>query len=85
MCDVRDPTGTSEASWVLAHSGMGYGFDLALSKVFTTSKAKAEWLDPRTGKRQAIGPVDVTDRVAFSPPSSGSVEHDWVLIVTRVP
>lgn len=75
-CDCRG------SSWVLAHSGMGYGFTLDLSVVFACRPSVSmEWLDPRTGKVVHQGQIVPDKQVTFTPPSGGSVKEDWVLIL----
>lgn len=82
MRDVQP--GSSTSKWVIAHSGMGYGFVLDLVKAFCKEslEVRGEWLDPRTGSKQPIGIVGVDTAVRFDPPSKGSVKEDWVVLLT---
>jgi hypothetical protein len=66
---------------MIAHSGMGYGFTISLSKAFNCDRIQGEWLDPRDGTTTEIGVVDVKEQVEFSPPTKGSVKCDWVLVL----
>lgn len=38
---------------------------------------EAQWFDPRTGKRQAA----VQEKGVYTPPTSGSIEEDWCLVL----
>lgn len=72
-----------KATWVIAHSGMGYDFVLDLAKAFKASiEVKMERLDPRTGERTELGSVAVSSTVHIETPSKGSVKEDWVYILT---
>lgn len=78
---MKDQTANG-STWLIAHSGMGFAFTLDLAKAFEPgSTVRGAWLDPRTGKRQAIGQVVISDPIRFEPPTSGSVRDDWVLIL----
>lgn len=80
---MRDEQG-GKATWVVAHSGMGYDFVLDLTKAFEAgSTVKVERLDPRTGKRTGLDSVLVGESVAVVTPSKGSVREDWVFIFTQ--
>jgi hypothetical protein len=77
-----------DSSWVIAHSGMGYGFALNLTQPFGNEarprRVKMEWLDPRTGTKQVEREIDIGRAVKFEPPSKGSVKDDWVLILSCI-
>ncbi|KAK7703342.1 hypothetical protein SLS57_010991 [Botryosphaeria dothidea] len=71
--------------WV--YTGYGDAFDLdldALAEHFGTPSGRAQWYDPRQGAYRnvtgaAVFPLE--GRKTFVPPSSGGVDHDWVLSV----
>lgn len=73
-----DVIAAEKEGWLLAHSGQGYAFELDLAGF----KGEARWLDPRTGEWTGAGTVEGGVQ-RYEPPSSGGVEHDWVLEVRR--
>ncbi|KZV60446.1 hypothetical protein PENSPDRAFT_659533 [Peniophora sp. CONT] len=74
-----------EHYWVYAGYGDAFDLDLdALAGHFSAggASAKARWYDPRQGEyrnsTESSG-LALTGRKTFVPPSSGSVDDDWVL------
>ncbi|KAB2574443.1 hypothetical protein BFW01_g4189 [Lasiodiplodia theobromae] len=71
--------------WVYAGYGDAFDLDLgALAGHFgkDEASASARWYDPRQGEyRNTTGNAafDLTGRKAFVPPTSGGVDHDWIL------
>jgi len=80
---MRDGTpNAAQSTWLIAHSGMGHAFDLNLLLAFAPgANVKGVWFDPRKGETLALFSVDVSGKVRFTPPTSGSRQHDWVVIV----
>lgn len=83
----RYVAGLVSASQYWVYTGYGDAFDLdldALAEHFgaPAASANARWYDPRQGEyRNTSGNavVSLEGRKAFVPPSSGGVDHDWVL------
>ena len=76
--------GTAYSTWMAVHSGMGYAFELDLSRAFALrSVLQAQWLNPRTGRLRALGDVTVESTVHFTPPSKAGDRptDDWVLLL----
>ena len=72
MCD-------DDSTVLIAHSGMGYAFDLDITKAFPGQRSlQMKWLDPRTGE---MSECRESGNEKFVPPSSGSVAEDWVLVI----
>jgi hypothetical protein len=68
----------SDNSFVLVYLAKGQAVKLDLSQ-FPKIK-KASWYDPRDGKFEKGGKVDVKGIVEFTPPSSG-IGNDWMLVL----
>lgn len=73
---------SSKGLWALVYTPKGEEVTLDLKKAVGGSFSKAEWFHPSTGQRQeAKGKVD-GEQATFTPPTSGTIEEDWCLIVT---
>lgn len=75
----RDVYADKPSTFVYAYSGMGRPFTLDVAKAFGGTKpATSYWLNPRNGTKSSIS----VDSSEFTPPSSGSIEQDWALVLT---
>jgi hypothetical protein len=79
--DVMRDVSADYSNLLIAHSGSGYAFEIDLEAVFGEHSVTTAWFDPRTGTE---APFQLCPRqTKFTPPSAGSVKHDWVLVVRR--
>lgn len=79
--DVMRDVSADYSNLLVAHSGSGYAFEMDIGAAFGEHKVTAAWLDPRTGKE---APFEMCPgQTKFTPPTAGSVKHDWVLLVSR--
>lgn len=78
---MRDVTEIGACSWITAHSGSGWPFELNLSVFGTDKSINTEWLDPRTGQKSYAGSVSTHSCVKFSPPTRGCTGDNWVLVL----
>lgn len=70
--------------WVYSGWGDAFSVDLdAVSELWGTARvnATARWFDPRTAELQLIDSFVIAGNRTFTPPSSGGVDFDWVLII----
>ncbi|KAL8291354.1 hypothetical protein RQP46_002332 [Phenoliferia psychrophenolica] len=65
--------------WALVYTPKGEPVDVDASVFGGRALGKAEWFDPRTEERTGIEVVDGSWK--FTPPSAGSIEDDWVLVL----
>ncbi len=70
---------TRGSDYAFVYTALGKSFTVNLSKI-SGKKLNANWLDPRTGKIEAIGKIDNVGTKQFTPPRSGH-GSDWVLIL----
>ncbi|KAL3664685.1 hypothetical protein V7S43_010434 [Phytophthora oleae] len=67
------------------YTGHGDAFSLELSKGSGARTGTGRWFSPRDGQYTETATVDVpegnTTRIDFTPPSSGSVDDDWLLVL----
>lgn len=76
---LRSATG----KWALVHSPFGELVKVKKSVLDGSKFSKAEWSDPRTGDRSvAKAENDEAESWSFVPPSSGSNNDDWTLVIT---
>ncbi|CAK5283192.1 unnamed protein product [Mycena citricolor] len=76
---------STDRYWV--YTGFGDTFTLDLDSLgshlkASKAKAKAQWYDPRSGQHKHVAEGAVfalKGNKTFVPPTSGSVDHDWVL------
>ncbi len=57
-----------DGKWVLVYLGAKASFSIDVSKIASPDKAKASWIDPRTGGPVSIGSVSRSGAAAFSTP-----------------
>ena len=81
--DGRVDVAAINSSMIIAHSGRGFAFDLTLDDALGEStQAIARWFDPRSGRYSPAGRLDITSTpITFSPPSTGTTDDDWVLVI----
>ncbi|ORY89802.1 hypothetical protein BCR35DRAFT_350229 [Leucosporidium creatinivorum] len=73
---------SSKGLWALVYTPKGEKVTVHLKKAVGGKFSKAEWFHPSTAERQeAKGKVD-EEQATFTPPTSGTTEEDWVLILT---
>jgi hypothetical protein len=60
-----------DGQWVMAYLGSKASFSINMNKVTVGDKAKAFWIDPKTGESMAIGKFSNTGVKSFSTPD------DW--------
>ena len=68
----------ADGSYALVYIPTGREVSIALNRVFKNGVA-AYWYNPRTGRSEALGELDNSEK-AFKPPSKGPKE-DWVLVL----
>ena len=75
-----------------ATRGDGYAFiyfpdgkpaEIAVGRILRT-QLHAWWYDPRTGKSQSIGLIEMRKALKFEPPGSPARGNDWVLVLDDV-
>jgi hypothetical protein len=69
-----------------AYTGHGDAFSLNLALGAEARTGSAQWFSPRDGQYSGASEVSVPaggsdTRVDFTPPSTGGIDHDWLLIV----
>lgn len=68
--------------WALVYTPFGEIVEIKQSVLEGGKLGKAEWFDPRTAERSAATVEEGGATWRFVPPSSGSNEDDWVLILS---
>ncbi|KAE8884538.1 hypothetical protein PF005_g15938 [Phytophthora fragariae] len=68
------------------YTGHGDSFSIDLGNGSGARTGSASWFSPRDGQYSSNSTVNVPEsgngtRVDFTPPSSGSVDHDWLLVL----
>ncbi|KAF1327261.1 hypothetical protein FI667_g7765, partial [Globisporangium splendens] len=71
---------------VYAYTGHGDSFSLDLGNGADSRYGTARWFSPRDGKYSNTTKISVVDgsngtRVDFTPPSTGGIDNDWLLVV----
>jgi hypothetical protein len=79
--DHIQATRDANGSFALVYSGSGRAFTVNMGKI-TGGRVEANWYNPRTGKRTAIGVLANTRTRTFTPPTHG-YGQDWVLMLDR--
>lgn len=75
-------TRDSDGKWLAVYSPRGVPFMIDTTKLVASGQLTASWYDPRNGTYTAIpGPVERRMNVTFRPPSTGTTDNDWVLLV----
>ncbi|KAH0602383.1 uncharacterized protein H6S33_008722 [Morchella sextelata] len=75
-------TRDSGGKWLAVYSPRGVPFMADTTKLVASGRLAASWYDPRNGTYTAIsGPVERRMNVTFRPPSTGTTDNDWVLLV----
>lgn len=69
-----------------AYTGHGDSFSLQLDNGSGARSGSAAWFSPRDGQYYASSTVNVPDdkndtREDFTPPSTGGVDNDWLLVL----
>lgn len=78
MSICRDVYESKPSTFVYAYSGMGKPFKLDLAKAFADAAPTGAWVSPRDGTKTGF----TFEGNDFTPPSSGDIENDWVLVLT---
>lgn len=73
ICSLR----SSKGLWALIYTPKGEAVTVDLDKAVGGKLHRAEWHNPRDGKRTPIEGAGPT----FTPPSSGTLNDDWVLVL----
>ncbi|GKZ25823.1 hypothetical protein AbraCBS73388_001634 [Aspergillus brasiliensis] len=68
-------------TWVTVYVPMGQTFGLDARNLSGTGDLQAWWFVPKNGSYLPIGPVPRSANLTFVPPTGGTIDDDWALLV----
>ncbi|KAF3402550.1 hypothetical protein DPV78_004258 [Talaromyces pinophilus] len=78
---IRDGSWT----WATVYAPLGQSFGLDTRYLSGQCELHAWWFVPRNGSYLPLGTIPRSSNLSFTPPTGGTIEDDWVFLVSVLP
>ncbi|GFF73260.1 hypothetical protein IFM47457_03348 [Aspergillus lentulus] len=68
-------------AWVTVYAPMGQTFGLNTRNLSGTGELQAWWFIPKNGEYLPLGTIPRSANLSFVPPTGGTIDDDWALLV----